>query len=65
MSDTVPSKSGVATPGKIGEWHFDKRDFTGFPPKEKIPMPPKDAHEVIQKMMTIINEGITELPHWP
>ena len=26
-------------------------------------MPPKDAHEVIQKMMTIINEGITELPH--
>ena len=55
----------MATPGKIGEWHFDKRDFTGFPPKEKIPMPPKDAHEVIQKMMTIINEGITELPHWP
>ena len=59
------AKSGVATPGKIGEWHFDKRDFTGIPPKEKIPMPPKDAHEVIQKMMTIINEGITELPHWP
>ena len=59
------ARSGEATPGKIGEWHFDKRDFTGFPPKTPFPMPPKDAHEVIQKMMTIINDGITELPHWP
>ena len=46
---------GKFTPGKIGQWRFDKRSYMGsFPPKQLAP-PPKNVPELVQKLIEMIN----------
>ena len=59
------NEKGQFTPGKIGHWHWDKRDFTWKkPPKEGFEMPPKGTHELTIKLMEMINDGIRSIPDW-
>lgn len=59
------NEQGRFTPGKVGAWHWDKRDFTWKkPPKEGFLMPPAGTHPLTVKLMEIINDGIKEHPNW-
>lgn len=52
---------GRFTPGKVGSWHFDKRDYTARAPG-KIPPPPKGANPVVHKLIQMINDAVDEIP---
>ena len=59
------NEKGQFTPGKVGKWHWDKRDFTWKkPPREGFEMPPEGTHPLTIKLMEMINEGIRSIPNW-
>ena len=59
------NEKGKFTPGKVGKWHWDKRDFTWKkPPKEGFEMPPEGTHPLTIKLMEMINDGIRSIPNW-
>lgn len=55
---------GKFTPGKIGEWRFDKRSYTNrFPPKN-MDLPPKGTPETVVTLIEKINEASANSPYW-
>ena len=56
--------NGRFTPGKVGTWHWDKRDYMARAP-EKISPPPKGANKVAHKLIEMINDAIDEIPKQP
>ena len=54
-------EEGRFTPGKVGSWHFDKRDYMQQAPS-KIKMPPRGANPVVDKLVKMINDAIDEVP---
>lgn len=54
-------ESGRFTPGKVGAWHFDKRDYMVKAP-EKLAPPPRGANAVVHKLIDMINTAIDEIP---
>jgi hypothetical protein len=56
---------GEFTPGKIGSWHWDKRDFIErYPPKD-FPMPPEGCtNEAVKYVVRAVNEVAAALPGW-
>jgi hypothetical protein len=58
-------RRGRMTPGKVGEWHFDKRDFSQRAPKKgDITKPPEGATPVVKRLIEMIEEAMDAIPNW-
>jgi hypothetical protein len=56
---------GTPTPGKIGQWHYDKRMHTHEYPPKVIPEPPKGMdNDLIRAFVNAMNEVAAALPDW-
>jgi len=56
---------GVFTPGKFGEWRFDKRSYSGGPPPRNLTEPPKGMkNELVRHLIHAINEATDAIPGW-
>ena len=58
------TKDGVFTPGKIGQWRFDKRSYMGRIPAKNLELPPKGVPESVRTLIEMINEASSVLPKW-
>lgn len=57
--------SGEATPGKKGEWQFNKRDFSMRPPPRTLPPPPVGMkNDLVRTLISAIDEATDALPGW-
>ncbi|PRW44917.1 hypothetical protein C2E21_6489 [Chlorella sorokiniana] len=57
--------AGQFTPGKVGAWHWDKRDWTWKYPPRNFPMPPEGCtNEAVKTLISRINEAANVLPGW-
>ena len=58
-------QKGRFTNGKVGWWHFDKRDYSAVAPRKgQITPPPEGTNAVVRRLVEMINEGIDALPNW-
>lgn len=56
---------GVFTPGKYGEWRFDKRSYSQNPPPRNLKEPPtKMNNELVRHLIHAINEATNAIPGW-
>ena len=57
--------NGTFTPGKVGQWRFDKRTWMqGIPPKN-LPPPPRGCdNELVKRLVEMVNEASAALPNW-
>eukprot|EP00898_Chlorokybus_atmophyticus_P005590 jgi/Chlat1/6031/Chrsp4S00489 len=55
---------GSFTPGKIGQWRFDKRAFSSSWPPKNYTKPPKGVPELTVRLIDMINEATANLPNW-
>eukprot|EP00850_Spirogloea_muscicola_P000096 SM000001S04498 [mRNA] locus=s1:490734:494099:- [translate_table: standard] len=58
------TQDGVFTPGKVGWWHFDKREWSGGAPPKNITLPPAGAPETVVTLITRLNDAMNVLPRW-
>ncbi|KAL6783874.1 hypothetical protein ACKKBG_A03835 [Auxenochlorella protothecoides x Auxenochlorella symbiontica] len=59
------SEKGAFTPGKIGAWHFDKRDYMAYYPPSDFPQPPKGCNNTaVRRLISSIGEAARSLPDW-
>eukprot|EP00198_Chlamydomonas_reinhardtii_P000268 XP_001689603.1 predicted protein [Chlamydomonas reinhardtii] len=57
--------SGEFTPGKFGEWRFDKRTYGSRPPPRHLGEPPKNMkNDLVRALINSINEASAALPCW-
>ncbi|KAI3426134.1 hypothetical protein D9Q98_008513 [Chlorella vulgaris] len=58
-------EKGQFTPGKVGHWHWDKRDYTNKYPPRNFPMPPEGCtNECVKELIRRVNEAADNLPRW-
>lgn len=56
---------GVFTPGKFGEWRFDKRSYIGTPPPRNLEQPPQGMkNDLVRFLINAINEASAAIPCW-
>ena len=56
---------GKMTYGKIGHWHFDKRDFSArYPPKNIPQLPSNIKSPVLRRLIDSINEASAACANW-
>jgi len=55
---------GVFTPGKIGQWRFDKRSYMGRIPPCPLKLPPEGTSSSVRTLIEMINEACAVLPNW-
>lgn len=56
---------GVFTPGKYGKWRFDKRSYSGGPPKRHMGQPPDGMkNDLVRALINSINEATDNIPCW-
>mmetsp|Transcript_9245 Transcript_9245/g.15859 ORF Transcript_9245/g.15859 Transcript_9245/m.15859 type:complete len:123 (-) Transcript_9245:130-498(-) len=55
------TKDGVFTPGKIGQWRFDKRSYMGRIPPSPLELPPKGTPSSVRTLIEMINEATNNL----
>lgn len=61
----ILSLQGVFTPGKVGAWHFDKRDYMGKPIPRNLQPPPKGCkNELTIRLIQSFNEATDAIPCW-
>ena len=59
------TKDGVFTPGKYGEWRFDKRTYASLPPPRNLGMPPPGMpNALVRHLVSAINEASSRIPGW-
>jgi hypothetical protein len=59
------SAAGEFTPGKIGAWHWDKRDYTEkYPPGDTPQPPPGCTNAAVRRLIAAVNEAAAALPGW-
>lgn len=46
---------GKLTYGKVGEWRFDKRNFSGGAPPKNLTLPPPGVPETVVRSTTVYN----------
>lgn len=56
---------GRSTYGKIGPWHWDKRDYAGSYPTLPITEPPPGSPETIVQLVERIGRAGMSLEYWP
>lgn len=56
---------GQFTPGKYGEWRWDKRTYSNRPPPRHLGDPPKGmTNELVRHLINSINEATAAIPCW-
>eukprot|EP01023_Acetabularia_acetabulum_P054425 TRINITY_DN6141_c1_g1_i2.p1 TRINITY_DN6141_c1_g1~~TRINITY_DN6141_c1_g1_i2.p1 ORF type:complete len:181 (-),score=41.77 TRINITY_DN6141_c1_g1_i2:60-602(-) len=56
---------GKFTPGKYGDWRFDKRSYASKPPPRHLGDPPKDMkNDLVRHLIKSINEVTDRIPNW-
>eukprot|EP00270_Netrium_digitus_P010068 TRINITY_DN3092_c0_g1_i1.p1 TRINITY_DN3092_c0_g1~~TRINITY_DN3092_c0_g1_i1.p1 ORF type:complete len:413 (+),score=86.17 TRINITY_DN3092_c0_g1_i1:123-1361(+) len=50
--------------GVVGEWHWDKRDYTNGPPPRNISLPPQGTSPSVVELIQMINDASFSLPNW-
>jgi hydroxyproline O-arabinosyltransferase len=56
---------GKFTPGKVGAWHWDKRDFMGKAIPRNLPLPPQGCtNELTIRLIESMNEATAAIPCW-
>lgn len=56
---------GKFTPGKYGEWRFDKRTYAQQPPPRRLSSPPDSmSNELVRRLVGAINEATEAIPGW-
>ncbi|KAK9823561.1 hypothetical protein WJX72_003781 [[Myrmecia] bisecta] len=56
---------GEFTPGKYGDWRFDKRSYSGSPPPRNLGQPPTGMkNELVRHLINAINEATAHIPGW-
>ncbi|KAI3431793.1 hypothetical protein D9Q98_010546 [Chlorella vulgaris] len=56
---------GLFTPGKYGEWRFDKRSYATRPPPRNLGEPPEGMkNELVRHLIHAINEATSVIPGW-
>ena len=56
---------GEFTPGKYGEWRFDKRTYAQQPPPRHLGSPPdRMSNELVRHLVAAINEATDAIPGW-
>jgi hydroxyproline O-arabinosyltransferase len=59
------TNEGVFTPGKYGEWRFDKREYVMAPPRQNLQEPPEACqNELVRYLIQAINEATQVIPGW-
>jgi|TARA_B110000967_G_scaffold101460_1_gene104158 hypothetical protein len=57
--------NGKFTPGKIGQWRFDKRTWMSSIPPKNLPLPPAGCdNELVKRLVEMVNEASANLPNW-
>ena len=57
--------TGEFTPGKYGEWRFDKRSYGGRPIPRHMGDPPKDMkNDLVRLLIDSFNEATAAIPCW-
>jgi hypothetical protein len=57
--------SGEFTPGKFGEWRYDKRSYGGRPMPRNISDPPsKMDNDLVRTLINAFNEATSAIPCW-
>ncbi|GLC43320.1 hypothetical protein PLESTM_001458300 [Pleodorina starrii] len=57
--------TGEFTPGKFGEWRFDKRTYGSRPPPRHLGDPPANMkNDLVRALINSINEATAALPCW-
>ena len=46
---------GQPTPGKIGEWRFDKRSYDNVVPPRNLPLPPPGVPESVVRVLYLLH----------
>ncbi|XP_010525938.1 PREDICTED: uncharacterized protein LOC104803643 [Tarenaya hassleriana] len=57
-------RKGNMTPGKIGEWRFDKRSYGNEPPPRNLTLPPPGVPESVVTLVKMVNEATANIPNW-
>lgn len=56
---------GRFTPGKVGEWRFDKRTYHVDPPPRRLDDPPQGLqNDLVRRLLAAINEATEMIPGW-
>ncbi|KAJ9530850.1 hypothetical protein QJQ45_028857 [Haematococcus lacustris] len=59
------TKEGVFTPGKYGEWRFDKRTWGGKPITRNLGAPPAGMkNDLVRALIDAFNEATDAIPCW-
>mmetsp|Transcript_36561 Transcript_36561/g.92332 ORF Transcript_36561/g.92332 Transcript_36561/m.92332 type:complete len:560 (-) Transcript_36561:275-1954(-) len=57
--------TGEFTPGKYGEWRFDKRGYSGKPLPRNLGEPPKGMkNDLVRALINSFNEATDAIPCW-
>lgn len=56
-------KNGTFTPGRVGHWHWDKRDWTNVYIPRNFPLPP-GTNLAVKELVSRVNEAADHLPRW-
>ena len=57
--------NGTFTPGKFGQWRFDKRTYqNGIPPRDLLAPPEKSDNELVKLLIACINEASKNIDTW-
>jgi hypothetical protein len=63
--DNLLKTSGEFTPGKFGEWRFDKRSYSGRPIPRNLGAPPeKMDNDLVRMLINSFNEATEAIPCW-
>lgn len=57
-------EAGKFTPGKIGFWHWDKRDYAGRPPPKRSEPPPDGTNGLTVRLIEMVNEATGSIECW-
>jgi hypothetical protein len=61
----ITNAAGEFTPGKYGEWRFDKRTWGGKPITRKLGDPPKNMkNDLVRALINSFNEATDAIPCW-
>lgn len=55
---------GKMTPGKFGEWRFDKRSYSNVWPPKNLSLPPPGVPESVVTLVKMVNEATANIPNW-
>lgn len=57
--------SGNFTPGKYGQWRFDKREYGVLPPKRGLSNPPIGTkNDLVRLLISMLNLAMDSIPCW-